>query len=390
MIFRENEQVKPDTHRCIAKIIGWVMKVLMTGKYPTRNHKGELYPPDSVEAGRSGERFAGNWRFAFGAFKADLEARVQVHQLARNWQSDSICEHCLANKLPNQMVYTNFSDRAGYMEYMLSHKEFLLLNPPNKQSAWVDVPGWAKDRNVEDMLHMVHQGVGSVVVASLITHHYEDTVPNLTLEQLGDKLSSEAWRHYKAWARERRDVVCPTSSTFTASRFGRDSWQSYPELSSHYKAAMVKFLIYWAAAFLRERFEENPNEGSRLRAHTAYCLAQFQFLQDAHGPWFSEQVATDEALAGRSFLLFYQQLAKKARQDWPNRRVYKVLPKFHSLLHCCLYIKLTKRNPRYEHVYAEEGFMRVVSTICSRCHPLTMDFVALSRYRALIELREAL
>lgn len=149
MIFRENEQVKPDTHRCIAKIIGWVMKVLMTGKYPTRNHKGELYPPDSVEAGRSGERFAGNWRFAFGAFKADLEARVQVHQLARNWQSDSICEHCLANKLPNQMVYTNFSDRAGYMEYMLSHKEFLLLNPPNKQSAWVDVPGWAKDRNVE-------------------------------------------------------------------------------------------------------------------------------------------------------------------------------------------------------------------------------------------------
>ena len=92
-------------------------------------------------------------------------------------------------------------------------------------------------------------------------------------------------------------------------------------------------------------------------------------------------------LGGRSYLLFYQALAKRARSEWPQRKMYKLIPKNHSMLHCCLYAKLTKRNTRHEHLYGEEGFMKVVATICGKCHPSTMDSVALFRYRALKELR---
>lgn len=231
---------------------------------------------------------------------------------------------------------------------------------------------------------MVHQGIGPIAIASMITHHFEDTEPGITINELSDRLTNVAWPHFKSWLRPRRHVVSGTSSTFTGLRFGRDSWQHFPELASVYKAAMVKALLYWTASFLTEFM--NPTPMSRLRAYTAYALAQFQFLQDTHGPWLDDDAANEMYEKGREFLVFYQALAKMARAHQPGRKLFKIVPKFHSLLHACFYVKLTKRNPRYEHLYMEEDFMKHIALICGQCHPTTMDTVALYRYRSLLEL----
>lgn len=220
----------------------------------------------------------------------------------RNWASDSLCEHCLASRLPNGFCYGDFSDDAGYFNFLISHRDFLLLNAVGKQSTWTEVPGWHKDRSVEDMLHMVHQGVACISIASLITHHFEDSIPGLTLEQLHQKLATEAWPHYRAWARARKDIFTATSSVFSGKHFNRESWQTYPELQSCYKGAMVKFMIYWTADFLREQCLADSNEGSKLRSYVAYCLARFQFIQDTSGPWFTDLEAAEECKAGWAFL----------------------------------------------------------------------------------------
>ena len=149
---------------------------------------------------------------------------------------------------------------------------------------------------------------------------------------------------------------------------------------------MVKYLIFWAAVFLEEKLSENNTEGNRLRAYCGYSLARFQFLQETHGPWLSKDISIDMCNAGRTFLLFYQKLAVTTKLAMPDKRYYKVVPKFHSLLHLCLFVVSTGRNPRYDHLYMEEDFMKHVGKICSMCHPSTMDTVALFRYRALIEL----
>lgn len=230
------------------------------------------------------------------------------------------------------------------------------------------------------MLHMVHQGVAPLALTSLVTHHFEDAEPGLTIQQLNDRLMNVAWPDYKEWIASRNEAVAPTSSKFSALRFSRDSWQSFPELTSHYKGAMVKFMIYWVASFL-ERFC-NGTPMARLRAYTAYALARFQHLQDVNGPWLDASTADDMCDAGRSFLIFYQKLGLAAK-------MYKIVPKFHCMLHCALYVQRTHRNPRYEHLYQEEDFMKHISCICSQCHPKTMDTVCLYRYRALVELCDA-
>ena len=231
---------------------------------------------------------------------------------------------------------------------------------------------------------MVHQGIAPISIASMITHHFEEHEPGITIAELSDRLTNVAWPHFKSWLRQRRQVLSGTSSTFTALRFGRESWQHFPELASVYKAAMVKALMYWTASFLTEFMQ--PTEMSRLRAYAAYALARFQFLQDTNGPWLDDERANEMYEKGREFLVFYQALGKMARAHRPGRKLFKIVPKFHCLLHACFYIKLTKRNPRYEHLYMEEDFMKHIALICGKCHPATMDTVALLRYRSLMEL----
>ena len=235
------------------------------------------------------------------------------------------------------------------------------------------------------MLHTVHQGVALHAIAAFVTHHYEEAFPGITIAQLSEKLSSEAWPHYRNWCRG-KSVVCPTSSTFTGLRFGRENWQSYPELASCYKGAMVKYMIFWVAEFLKEKLDEVDTENNRLRAYCAWSLYQFQYLQETNGPWLSSNAAEEMAEMGRTFLLFYQKLALESRAACPGKKMSKLVPKFHCLLHLCLFTLVTHRNPRYDHLYMEEDFMKHVGRICSKCHPSTLHMVSLYRYRALIEL----
>lgn len=236
------------------------------------------------------------------------------------------------------------------------------------------------------MLHCVHQGVASIAIASLITHHFEASGDCDTLATLDVALKTIAWPHYQAWKHRKRECIVPTSSQFDGKRFSRDSWQSFPELASIYKGAMVKYLIFWCRDLLTAQLDHDSTYMAKCRAYAAYCLAEFQYLQEVSGPWLDRDVAERMCYMARSFLSLYQFLAVSTRSECPTKWYYKVVPKFHSLLHLAMQLPLTRRNPRYDHLYSDEDFMRHISKICSRCHASTMDTVALHRYRVLIEL----
>lgn len=149
LLIRDGDLVKPHTHSDIGILIGYIMDVLSTGNFPEKDQSGQPFKEGTLEFSRAGHPYAGGWRCAFGAFKADLEARVMVHQLTRNWAADLICEHCLASKHPDGFSYGDFSDNAAYLECIFTHEQFLMLNPPDRQSTWSAVRGWDKDRNLD-------------------------------------------------------------------------------------------------------------------------------------------------------------------------------------------------------------------------------------------------
>lgn len=154
IIMKDSAMSKPDAHDALGKIIGYVMTVLQTGLFPTVDHLGNPFPAGSIEAKRAGKPFALSsvqrpWRAAFCAWKGDLEARVQIHKLVRNYMSNAICEHCAASRT---ISFGDFSEHAAWRDCRFNHQQYLMLTNPSRHSSWLNVPGWTKDRNLDDAL----------------------------------------------------------------------------------------------------------------------------------------------------------------------------------------------------------------------------------------------
>lgn len=85
----------------------------------------------------------------------------------------------------------------------------------------------------------------------------------------------------------------------------------YPDLSSIYKAAVVKTMLYWLAAFLRD---EVGTLNGRLRYSCANAFAKFQHLLDDHQAWFTPSETQEVVGAIRKGLVLYQKLASQDKK----------------------------------------------------------------------------
>ena len=147
LLFRDNQGIKDETHDAIGKLVAYITNTLMTGCYPMVDQNNSPWPQSSKEAARAGQYFCGGWKMAFSGFKGDWEARVIAHKLSRSYRSNSICEHCLASYL-EEFTFCDFRLSAACLQHRFSHEEFLLMNNSARQSSWVAVKGWTKDRNL--------------------------------------------------------------------------------------------------------------------------------------------------------------------------------------------------------------------------------------------------
>jgi len=196
----------------------------------------------------------------------------------------------------------------------------------------------------EDLLHCLHQGVACVLIASLVCDHLENKHPELTLKRMDELLSKHVYKHYRNWCKRYGKNVSACCHRFSCQRFGKDTWGTPAELNSVYKAAVVKSMMYWAAAFLKE--EDNGVPGGSLRISTMHAFAKFQHLIDTNGPFFTPEVSSQVVCTVRKGLLLYQKIAGQDQQRTDERKNYKIIPKFHSLFEMSFYIEQTHRNPR--------------------------------------------
>ena len=148
-VVRESTNAKPKTNDRIGEVIGWICKCLQSGKYPDKDFDGKEWPSGSLASASAGSPILPDgWLCCFSGFKADLEARVAIHKFHQNFMSNQICEHCPAGK--KICHYSDFRREASYMSCQLTHQQYLLMTPERKWSSWLHVPGWRKDRNLED------------------------------------------------------------------------------------------------------------------------------------------------------------------------------------------------------------------------------------------------
>lgn len=189
---------------------------------------------------------------------------------------------------------------------------------------------------MQDLLHTLHQGVACCAIAGVVIAHILLIDPGCTLDGL-DRHLLRAYMHYRAWCRSHG--LSGSCVRFNKTRFNKEKWSMYPELSTQYKASTVKYMQYWVHAFLMSRRTDNDED----LIYMTYSLAMFQYMLDTQGPWMSEEKRLETKGFGCNFLLFYQRLAGSHRG---HKRNFKIVPKFHFFCHMMDYIGQTGRNPR--------------------------------------------
>ena len=179
------------------------------------------------------------------------------------------------------------------------------------------------------------------MVPSLVCAHIDKKIGDgIRLQDLNSELEGRVWKHYKIWCRQCKVPGC--GHRFNLSRFGRESWVTYPELHSCYKAYTVKMMIYWVHAFLSD--EDVGVPGGDDRIHVSYSLSKMQWA--VRPQWFvSGYISQGGCCEVRKDFPFAVSVHGCGKHG-STKKNFKIVPKFHSLLHLLLYVKRTSRNPR--------------------------------------------
>jgi hypothetical protein len=80
----------------------------------------------------------------------------------------------------------DFREGTNWMQLIVDHGLYVRSTPPALLSPWISVPGWRKDRCLDDLLHNMWLGWGKDLVGQLLFERASDfdSVEGLDIKSL--------------------------------------------------------------------------------------------------------------------------------------------------------------------------------------------------------------
>ena len=92
----------------------------------------ETFDKNSLRFKLQGCKLMGGWRGCFVGWKGDGKSRREAHLFARHGQTMFCCDTCFAvqsfKNAPMDLLYSDFSDSAHWLDTILSANEYLDLD----------------------------------------------------------------------------------------------------------------------------------------------------------------------------------------------------------------------------------------------------------------------
>ena len=349
------------------KMVADSFRVLLEGVWPYVDYLRRPYT--GWRAKKAGTPLAGPWRAAFSHVRGDLEFKARVF----NWNHYArflICKDCMAHKPPGRLSFTNLLPTAPCFEVPVSHEDWLLNTADIYLSPLAAIPGFRKERVLEDWMHDVHAGCGKHLAACALVEICGGRA--LSEARLAVVLETE-WGAFNQWASDNK-VDC-TMPMFTPSLLGIHKTSSYPELT-RVKAHATRVLL----TYLAERVQALPRRDDdwHLLVACTSGLSQAHDIMDAADHFFSAAEAGAFYSHGFTFLATYMSLAQRAVSR--NVRMYNITPKFHNVGHIVYTIQIDRVNPKFYHCYGDEDFVGRIGRVGAVVHPRTMTRRTIERY----------
>lgn len=75
----------------LLQVFAWAMTAMTTGRYPTEDHLGQPWDPESDRARLAGQEFANGQRFAYACTSGDMKWIRETHCLTHHYGTDLLC-----------------------------------------------------------------------------------------------------------------------------------------------------------------------------------------------------------------------------------------------------------------------------------------------------------
>lgn len=300
---------------------------------PRRPLVGPAFAPGSFQHTAKGKAMCGKYIFAFSDLKGDMAFLVT----AIGWRSFSAnvcCPICFASKVDDFLNYRNCCFDAPWRCTIEEHEEWILnlgMNVAKRfRSPLLDIPGFRKERAMNDWMHSGHLGVYTHVCGSVLIDLVDMNAFDGNSRQ--ERLDT-AWRCFKGWCRH-YSINC-SMNRFTLDRLSlkgnkrnKNKWACLKT-----KAMNSRVCVGWLSDFCAEKVNsgEIASNYMKLIASTLNHVAQFQHYLDIY-PEFLDGLQRREVYdAGYQFLFSYLHLAHENKSRGLAR--YNFVPKFHAFCH---------------------------------------------------------
>ena len=358
----------------------WNFDVLKRGTGATEGFYKETFAPNTSQAALAGEPLlGGKWKAVFIGTTGDYKGRMELSGFHRYYRCACLCESCKAlqptKKSNKELTCYDFNHGAAWEKTIVRTNAELLASekqpiPP------AQLEGWSKDSAFRDPFH-THElgggrdscgsGLASMLDMELLKKPGTNLTPNEQLAGFHDEMCT--------WAlKNSLKINAPTLSLRSIGR--GDSTLQYPEISSIWKAASIKVLIF----FMAVKSEQLCTTGhyQKLIATHLWSLAEYLWVCGISGLEFDDQQRRRAMHAGRIYLLTLQSLNVIAKEEglW----LWRVRPKNHYFCHTLLELQSSAINPKIFSTAAKESFLFKLKRIGQSCHTHTVGDQVLKKY----------
>ena len=361
--------VVPDiTDRVLWETIAWSLRALACGEMPSLDEHGE--PLSGWRKSAAGKRIAGPYKFFLTGILGDWKWLQEQYKFAGYYGRDRCCFKCNAGKRDAAIPAYDFRDEAAWRSHLIDHHDYMLSI--GQYLASTSLPGWNLNLVMPDLMHVLFLGVLPFAVGGIMwelcLENYWPAPPSGTWQHRRNEQLEAAYSHFKVWCKH--SVLSHSQNKFTVGRLGMRTLDSTPELKA--KAANCFTVARWLVSVLSSMPLGNPTHQSRLCMLWGFVQSVLvlkeagNFLTDAHAATLEETRA--------AALFCYKQLSFMHVNRFPLK------PKIHMYDHIMRDAVRTRYNPINNWCFADEGFLKLLKAIASKCHRSVVSSRCIQRY----------
>mgnify|MGYP001817988002 CR=1 FL=1 len=250
------------------------------------------------------------------------------------------------------MAYTNVAAGAAWRATLYTQAPYVV------KPEYMDLPGFQLEMLRPDVLHVFHLGVARDLVGSAMRvlaqknlDFFQGRTLPLRLRDASDRLREYAAQHGYSMSLK----------NLTSASLGFKA-RSYPELRAKGFDSFV--ILRW----LTYEVMQNPVRSQGVLCACLYLADSFMSVV-ANAPRFMSPAEQEhKVVVGGLFVKLYMTLASEAVASRPQKRLWRVRPKFHLLHHLVLEDAPSRTNYNCHATWLDEDFLKTIMCIKKKVH----------------------